>query len=144
MQLTNRWKKRHSSTASHFKQRMRFPIRLHGVHHMSNNELNSRAGTGSTSANKLWGIVGVVVMIFILSRVGVPISLLKNILPFGARHALANACDECDGDGKTEKTCVRCFGRGYYKGVNCTECNKSGKVEEACRFCGGSGKKPTP
>lgn len=99
---------------------------------------------GSKGVGKLWGMVGVLVMIFILSRVGVPWSLVKNFIPLGARQGFANTCDECGGDGKTETRCKKCFGRGYYQGANCTECNKTGKVEQTCSFCGGSGKKPKP
>lgn len=56
--------------------------------------------------------------------------------------AAADECRECGGDGQVEASCVRCFGRGYYRGANCAECNHTGKVTQTCRFCGGSGKKP--
>jgi predicted nucleic acid binding AN1-type Zn finger protein len=77
--------------------------------------------------------------------------LIYAVMPQSCRDMVPNirqlkqdkqACRECGGDGKADKTCWECLGRGYFDGHSCTACNKTGKIAETCRFCGGSGKKP--
>lgn len=84
-------------------------------------------------------VVGAVVVVALSQMI--PFRALMSLHP-ATHRAVADDCRECGGDGKAERSCRLCFGRGYIHGANYAECDKTGKVEETCRYCGGSGKKP--
>jgi len=97
-------------------------------------------GSGNSSFTRLVGMtLGLVILCSVLGNV-MPVSCSK-MLPFVGKK-YKDYCDACGGDGKADKTCRECLGRGYFSGHSCTACSKTGKIEETCRFCGGSGKKP--
>lgn len=99
---------------------------------------NHTAGPGHHGF--LW-LAGIILFAMGLIALGVlPASCGKNLPRVGRYYQ--QYCDDCGGDGKVNRSCPSCFGRGYYGGTRCSTCNGVGKVEQSCPYCAGSGKKP--